>query len=50
MLLGSISVIFYNKVIAMQLPIKGVWPVASVLLLGYHVCEKSDALKWMDCP
>ena len=23
---------------------------ASDLLLGDHVCEKSDAVKWIDCP
>ena len=35
----------------MQLPIKGVWPVqeASDLQLGDHVCEKSDAVNWIDC-
>ena len=45
MFLGLISVFFLsflvNKVIPMQLPIKEVW--ASDLLLGDHVCEKSDA-------
>ena len=35
----------------MQLPIKGVWPVKRLvicLLLGDHVCEKSDAVKLID--
>ena len=42
---------FNNKVIPMQLPNKGVWPVkASDLLLGDYVCEKSDTVKWIDCP
>ena len=30
----------------MQLPINGVCPVQGYL----DVCEKSDAVKWIDCP
>ena len=53
MFLGFISVILIvNKVIPMQLPIKEVWPIQdySDLLLGDHVCEKSDFVKWIDSP
>ena len=32
----------------MQLPIWECGP--SDLLLGDHVCEKYDAVKWIDCP
>ena len=40
----------FDKVIPMQLPIKGGLYKASDLLHGDHVCEKSDAVKWIDCP
>ena len=40
-----------SKVIPLQLPIKGVWLYkASDMFPGDHVCEKSDAVKWIDCP
>ena len=39
------SFFFVNKDIFMQIPNNGVWPYkASYLLLGDHVCEKSDRL------
>ena len=44
-------IFFVNKVIPMQLPIKGVGlNKANDLLLGNHVCEKFHAVKWIDCP
>ena len=47
----SVILFFVNNLIPMQFPIKRVWPVqASDMLLGDHVCEKSDAVKWIDCP
>ena len=50
MFLGFISVIFF-VIKLYPCNYKGVWPVrASDLLLGDHVCEKSDAVKWIDCP
>ena len=48
---ASKKMFLFYLAIPMQLPIKGVWPVqASDLLLGDHVCEKSGAVKWIDCP
>ena len=32
----------------MQLSIEGVWTVQG-MLLGDHVREKSDVVKWIDC-
>ena len=42
--------IFVNKVMPIQLPREFGLYKASDLLLGDHVCEKSDAVKWIDCP
>ena len=45
------SFISVNEVIPIQLPIKGVLHVQGCdLLLGDHVCEKSDVLKCIDYP
>ena len=52
MFLGFISVIFFvNKVIPCNyLSCECGMNKASDLLLGDHVCEKSNAAKWIDFP
>ena len=50
MFLGFISVIFFvNKVIPNLSREQDLYK-ASDVLLGDHVCEKSDVVNWIDCP